>query len=307
MNRNAKYLSESSLGNSNLRGVKTMISVICVYNDQQILQAYLLKSLSEQETACETIIVDNTKNRFKSAAEALNWGGTQAVGDYLMFVHQDVDLCSDSFFNGVEELLDSLSDLGVAGVVGTRQRAGPFFERCSNMIHNRPPARFRNAITHGPLRERFGTPIREPEPVQTLDECLVIIPKSLFRIMQFDEVTCDGWHLYAADYCLSVSTQGFGVYAIPKFVHHQSKGNKEKSALGVIASLGVQPEEYYATLERVLTKHKDSYKWIHTSCGSWNTTSSLKLQRFRFALKYVVLFSSLSKLTAWTQQKGRRF
>jgi hypothetical protein len=264
-----------------------MISVICVCNDQQILQECLLKSLSEQETACETIIIDNTQNRFKSAAEALNWGGSQAVGDYLMFVHQDVDL-SGSFFDGMEALLDSLSDLGVAGVAGTSERAGPFVERCSNAIHGRGPARFRNAITHGPQRVQFGKPIREPEPVQTLDECLVIIPKSIFRMMQFDEVTCDGWHLYAVDYCLSVRAQGFGVYAIPKLVHHQSIGHKEKSALEMIASLGLQSEEYYGTLEHVLKKHQDGYKWIHTSCGSWDTASLLKLQRFRSALKCVV-------------------
>jgi hypothetical protein len=266
-----------------------MISIICAYNDEQVLQACLLKSLSEQETACETIMIDNTQNRFKSAAEALNWGGTQAVGDYLMFVHQDVDLCSDSFFDGTEALLDSLPDLGVAGVAGISERGGPFVERCSNTIHHRPQARFRNVITQGPQRERWGTPIQEPEPVQTLDECLVIIPKSMFHMMQFDEVTCDGWHLYAADYCLSVAARGFGVYAIPKSLHHQSKGHNETNALGVIASLGLHPEEYYRTLEHVLKKHKDSYKWIHTSCGSWNTAYPLKLQRFQLALKHVVL------------------
>jgi hypothetical protein len=87
---------------------------------------------------------------------------------------------------------------------------------------------------------------------------------------------------------LSVRAQGFGVYAIPKLVHHQSIGHKEKSALEMIASLGLQSEEYYGTLEHVLKKHQDGYKWIHTSCGSWDTASLLKLQRFRSALKCVV-------------------
>jgi hypothetical protein len=266
-----------------------MISVICVYYDQHILKACLLKSLSEQKTACETIIIDNTENRFKSAAEALNWGAMQADGDYLMFVHQDVDLCSGSFFDGTEALLDSLPELGVAGVAGLSDRGGPFVERCRNIIHHRPQARYRNVITQGPQRERWGTPILEPEPVQTLDECLVIIPKSVFKKTQFDEVTCDGWHLYAADYCLSVGARGFTIYAIPRSIHHQSKGFRETSALGVIASLGLHPEEYYRTLQHVLKKHKESYKWIHTSCGSWNTVYPLKLQRFKLALKHVIL------------------
>jgi hypothetical protein len=62
----------------------------------------LLKSLSEQNTDFELITIHNTENRFKSAAAALNWGGNQAAGDYLMFVHQDVDLYSDSWFDDME-------------------------------------------------------------------------------------------------------------------------------------------------------------------------------------------------------------
>jgi hypothetical protein len=264
------------------------ISAICAYNNEQILKACLLKSLSEQESRCETILIDNTQNRFKSAAAALNWGATQAAGNYMMFVHQDVDLCSNSFFDGMEALLDSLPNLGVAGVAGTSERGGPFLERLVNAIHHRPQQRYRNVITHGPKRERWGWPITEPERVQTLDECLVIVPKKVWQTMQFDEAVCDGWHLYAADYCLSVAALGFGVYAIPKSAHHQSKGFTEKGALGVIRGLGLHPEEYYRILRKVLKKHKGSYKWIYTSCGSWNTTYPLSLQRIVAAVLLLI-------------------
>jgi hypothetical protein len=269
--------------------ITPMISVICVYNEELVFHNCLSRSLSAQKHEFEFVPIDNTENQFKSAAEALNWGGTQAVGDYLMFVHQDVDLRSDSWLDSTEALLDSLPELGIAGVAGISERGGPFAKRCSNTIHHRPQARYRNVITQGPQMDRWGTPIREPERVQTVDECLVIIPKSVFKLRQFDEVTCDDWHLYATDYCLSVAAQGFSVYAIPKCIHHQSKGYEETSAQGVIASLGSHPEEYYRTLEHVLNKHKDSYKWIHTSCGSWNTAYPLKLQRFQLAFKRVVL------------------
>ena len=99
-----------------------MISIICVYNNERILRNCLLKSLSDQKTDFELITIDNTENRFRSAAAALNWGGKQTAGDYLMFVHQDVDLCSDSWFDDIEALLDSLPDLGIAGVAGVRER-----------------------------------------------------------------------------------------------------------------------------------------------------------------------------------------
>jgi hypothetical protein len=266
-----------------------MISIICAFNDEQVLEACLLSSLKDQATNCEIIVINNTESRFKSAAEALNWGGAQAVGDYLMFVHQDVDLPSDSWLDGTEALLDSLPDLGVAGVAGLSERGGPFAERYSNTIHHRPQARYRNVITQGPHMDRWGTPIQEPERVQTVDECLVIIPKSVFKMVQFDEVTCDDWHLYATDYCLSIAARGFSVYAIPKCIHHQSEGYEERGALGVIRFLGLHPEGYYRTLEHVLNKHKNQYTWIHTSCGSWNTAYPLGLQRAKLVLKHLVL------------------
>ena len=256
-----------------------MISVICVYDDPNIVHACLLKSLSEQETGCEIILIDNTQNRFKSAAAALNWGATRTSGEYMMFVHQDVELCSNSFFDGMEALLDSLPRLGVAGVAGINKRGGPFLQQLDDAIHHRPQQRCRNVITYGPKRGHWGIPIAEPEQVQTLDECLVIIPKRVWHMMQFDEAVCDGWHLYAADYCLSVTELGFCVYVIPKSVHHQSTGFTEKGTLGAIRDLGLYPEDYYRILQKVLKKHEGNYKWIHTTCGSWNTGYPLSLQR----------------------------
>jgi hypothetical protein len=124
--------------------------------------------------------------------------------------------------------------------------------------------------------------------VQTLDECLVIIPKSIFKMMQFDEVTCDSWHLYAADYCLSVGELGFGVYVIPRSVYHQSKGYQEPRTLRAAVALAL-PGEYYSALGHVLKKHRDHYEWIHTSFASWNTTYPLGLQRAKLVIRNFVL------------------
>jgi GT2 family glycosyltransferase len=257
-----------------------MISIICVYNDEWILQNYLLKSLPAGRNDFELITFDNTHNRFRSAAQALNWCGRQAVGDYLMFVHQDVDLRSDSWLNSTEALLNSLPNLGIAGVVGGRNhKSVSFRELCTTMFTDRPSTRFRGGISWGPRNELCGIPIQDPEPVQTLDECLVIIPKSVFDVTQFDETTCCDWHLYAVDYCLSIAEQGFGVYVIPSCLYHRSGGYSDENPLRIIASLGVYPEAYYRSLERVLRKHKRHYKWIHTTCGSWNTTHPLVIQR----------------------------
>ena len=96
-----------------------MISIVCVYNNKEILENYLLKNLSTKSVEYELILIDNTNGKFKSAAEAINYGGKKAKGNYLMFVHQDVNLSSPSWLMDVESILKNLDNLGVAGVAGS--------------------------------------------------------------------------------------------------------------------------------------------------------------------------------------------
>ena len=95
-----------------------MISIVCVFNDWEVLERFLLRSLDTQTAPYEMHLVDNTNGRFKSAAEALNFGGQQATGKYIMFVHQDVYLASTVWLESVENTLDTLPKLGIAGVAG---------------------------------------------------------------------------------------------------------------------------------------------------------------------------------------------
>ena len=52
-----------------------MLSIICVYNNRDILEKYLLNSLKVQSIEYELILIDNTSGKFNSAAKALNYGG----------------------------------------------------------------------------------------------------------------------------------------------------------------------------------------------------------------------------------------
>lgn len=111
-----------------------MISVVCIYNNQEILDNCLIKSLKKQNYHYELIPVDNTQNKFKSAAKALNYGGNQARGEYIMFIHQDMELNSPTWLSDVEEMLRSLEDVGVIGVAGRKGRTPR-----SNMKQGTPP------------------------------------------------------------------------------------------------------------------------------------------------------------------------
>jgi len=228
-----------------------MISIVCVYNNKEILDNYLLKSLKIQTVNYELIFIDNTQGKFKSAAEALNYGGRKAKSDYIMFVHQDVDLSSNTWLKEVEKILDELSNLGIAGIAGKSDNETGVI---TNIKHDNPP-RLAGEIQIG-----------KPTKVQTLDECLVIIPKSVFNILQFDEKVCNDWHLYTVDYCLSAKKLGFNSYVIPIFIYHRSSGYS-------------MSEKYFITLKKVLKKHKSYYNKIYTTTGDWSTRYPLNIKR----------------------------
>ena len=241
---------------------------------------WLLKSLKAQTVEYEMILIDTATQGFQSAAQALNFGGNQAKGKYIMFVHQDVNLLSNTWLEDAEEMLDTIPNLGIAGVVGSVEQGDSVSERT------------RNVITHGDAMERIGNPISSPERVQTLDELLLIIPRDIFQRYQFDEYSCNNWHLYGVDYCLTMLTLKKGVYVIPLFVIHKSKGaltNKRFYKFSFIFNFGLS-REYYHTLERVLKKHKKDFVWIYTTpgYGKWKTNESFIIQRVKYSMTEMV-------------------
>ena len=106
-----------------------MISVVCVFNDRRKLKKSLLQSLEAQNTKYEVILLDNTKNDFKSAAQAWNYGGEKTKGDFIMFAHQDIWLSSTSWLQDAEKILMSLKNLGTAGVAGMSESGRNWEER----------------------------------------------------------------------------------------------------------------------------------------------------------------------------------
>ena len=150
-----------------------MITVVCVFNNEESLKANLLKSLHKQTSTYEQILLDNTKGQFNSASEALNYGGRKAKGKYIIFVHQDIELGSDLWLDRAEKTLNYLPELGIAGVAGMSEQGSNYVERQRGFISD--------------CGTPWGKPFNKPVPVQTIDECLLIIPKSVFKELPFDE------------------------------------------------------------------------------------------------------------------------
>lgn len=253
-----------------------MFSIVVVFNNRQKLEDVLLASLKKQSIKYELVLVDNTGGKFSSAAQALNYGGNQAGSKYIMFVHQDIELCSPTWLGDAEKMLDGISDLGIAGVAGISAQEGTLKERGRNVI------RHTSELTVWDL----ANPIDKPEVIQTLDCCLLIIPRIAFDQLKFDEVTCNHWHLYGEDYCLSCTKLGLKAYVIPLPVNHHSDDKFfTYSKLKILFSLGPLTQEFYGAMGRLTLKHRKDYKYIYTCNGIWNTFQPVLLQRIFIVLK----------------------
>lgn len=227
-----------------------MLSIVCVYNNENILNNYLINSLNNQNSDYELILIDNTGGKFKSASQALNYGGKKANQKYIMFVHQDMNLISPNWLDNAEDILNTLNNLGVAGVAG------------KNKDHWLPLSNIKDGL---PPQHVSPQKITIPMRVQTLDECLLIIPKKIFNMLSFDDVTCNDWHLYGVDFCLTIKKLDYEVYVLPLHAHHRSKGES-------------MSERYFETLEKILKKHSN-YRLIYTTVENWLTFVPLCIQR----------------------------
>lgn len=215
-------------------------SIVCAYNDRGKLERFLLRSLEGQSAPFELLLIDTRAGGVKSAPPILNEAAKRARFDHLVFVHQDVALGSPHWLEDVRAALEKLGRYGAAGVAG-RAEGGLF----ASVLHGDPP-------------QPVGTqPVTGPQPVQTLDGCLMIVPRAVFLEQGFDETTCRGWHFYVADYCLDLAERGLDVFVLPNGVYHESMGPADPSV--------------YQDAKRALLKKHRRHKTLYLTMGVWET------------------------------------
>ena len=237
----------------------SIVSFICVYNNEEILNQYLMPSLNKQNTEYELILIDNRENQFNSAASALNYGGRKAKGKYLIFTHQDIFIDNPNWIEETVQQLEKLKNWGIAGVAGK-----------TNDRH------IRTNIKHG-IDSVAVSPFNLKKPIiaSTVDECLFIIPKDVFSKYSFDEENCFDWHLYATDYVLSIQEKGYDAYVIPTYLEHKSKGSSMSKG-------------YYDTLKKLQKKHHDK-KIIRNIMEDWYTFLPVFIQKtFHIIKKFLI-------------------
>lgn len=134
-----KNIKNKYKNNIKCKDITNMFSIICVYNDKSILDNNLIVTLNKQNERFELILIDNRYGQYKTLTKALNIGGIQAKGDYLMFVHQDVMLKNKTWLKRAETFMNNLDNIGAAGVAGIDKEDNPvgFFNdrRISNQFN----------------------------------------------------------------------------------------------------------------------------------------------------------------------------
>lgn len=160
---------------------------------------------------CEYLYVDNTAGNTADAYEGARLMFNEAVGDYIVYCHQDVLLLEHGradLDRVLAELTAAAPDWGIAGNAGTTGEGVTY----SCIVD---PASDRE---HGPF----------PMRVATLDENFMVTRREA-RLSTSGDLT--GFHLYGTDLCLMADVLGHSCWVIPFKLRHLSTGRLRETYL----------------------------------------------------------------------------
>jgi hypothetical protein len=207
-------------------------TIVAAVNREPELQRNLMRS-PELLAGGNQLIV---RRSYRSAGTAYNGALDAADHDLVLFVHQDVYL-PEGWFDDLRDCVATLEDArvpwGVLGCFGSRAGATGGLGR----LYTRGMGR------HG----RF---LRHPEPVETLDEIVLVFRKS--SGLRFDP-DLPHFHFYGTDLCMSARERGLVNYAFQGFCVHNTN------------QLLMLPKEFYECYRYVRRKWA-KYLPIHASC-----------------------------------------
>ncbi len=218
------------------------ISLISVYNNVEKMREMVDSAKKQCDVNIDYVLLDNTDFKFKSAAKALNYGIKKAVGEVVVFLHQDIIFLDPNQLSLIFDFAVENKNV-IFGAAGVKSKAGPP-PRDSSIL---------SSMYGGKGKNKYNT-ADKPTTCFTLDECLIACHRECLTNLSFDEVNCDGWHLYGADLCLQANLDPkLCVMVIPMNVWHKSNGNADRS--------------YYKTQNKLAKKYYKKYKIINSTNG----------------------------------------
>ncbi len=230
--------------------------IICYTNKALISKTIEYLDSQDVRKDFEIIAIDNSENKFSSAAKALNYGASIAKGEILIFMHQDVFFEHSNDVSNLIGYFDKLDDLALLGVAGIN---GKDLMVYSNITE-----------TYDHINKYKN--ITEPIEVETIDECVIAIRKKFFDRIKFDEITCDNWHFYGVDLSYQVRLNNGKVYSVPVPVCHLSQGNTNLSFYKNLKKLGKKYHNVLPNINSTCIQTKNNrlilnYYVFRTWCG----------------------------------------
>lgn len=244
------------------------LSIVVISNNQEKLEKELLNSLKMQDYQdYEMIIIDNTKNEFKTASSANNEGVKRATGKYILFIHNDVVFKDKNSLSNIVQyfyLLDKkeYAILGFAGIQIGEKR-----------IMSLETGKQHKIFTE---KELNGV-----ESCFSVDECGFIMCNDMISKYLFADLG-QTWHFYAVEICLRLMKDGYKIGVIPVSAWH--------------TSLGDANENYYVTMKKLVQMYRKTFPKIYTTCYSVTTKypiAEIKLN-IKIIKKYIKKFLNKS-------------
>lgn len=190
-------------------------SFICPTNNMEMFETNVSASLEKQSFRdYELICVDTQKKHFSAAADALNYGASQASGEYLVFLHHDIVIEDTEYLTKMHDFCKKNNFL-IAGAAGVLR--APVLPQLRSKIYSN--------IVDGPEKRGFlPVDINSVTAAEAVDECFFVIPREVFEKRPFNHFF-DTWHLYAVEYSLWAKEQGDNtVVILPFTLWHLSDG-----------------------------------------------------------------------------------
>jgi hypothetical protein len=216
------------------------LTIAVAVNDLSVLQQNLLLSPGLLNNGRHELLI---KRGFRSASLAYNSALDEAKNDTIVFVHQDIYL-PDTWFADLRRCIRSLDRAGarwgVLGCFGSRRGAVGGLGR---------------VYTNG--MGRHGRVLSEPEPVETLDEIVLVMRRS--SGLRFD-VRLPHFHLYGTDICMEAREQGMSTFAFQGFCVHNTR------------QLLTLPAEFYESYRYLRRKWRHALP-IYASCITFSPSN----------------------------------
>ncbi|HEX8525205.1 MAG TPA: glycosyltransferase [Tepidisphaeraceae bacterium] len=155
----------------------------------------------------------------RSLAEGYNRGIAQSTGEFLLLVHDDVELLDDQLRARLEQHFQHVDLIGLAGtsLVGHPMwlKAGPPYIH-GQVAHPQPEGGF--------MVDIYGVSNRLVRDIQALDGLFLAMRRAAATQLRFDEQTFDGFHFYDMDFTFSAYQQGLrlGVACDIPVIHHST-------------------------------------------------------------------------------------